>query len=402
MNIVFASSLYQPNVVGGAEKVFQTLGESLARLGHTAVVVTTQPRGDRAVEELNGVRIHYVPTRNLYRPFTRAQPNGLMRAAWHAIDTYNPMMGGVLGRILDEERPDVVNTHNLAGLSVAAIIEASRRTLPLVHTLHDQYLLCPRVTMFKSAENCRQQCFTCSLYAVPRKAASQRVDVAIGVSRFILERHVQHGFFTSADHRVVYNGFATGLATPGPASAPRPFRFGYLGQIRDTKGVHLLVEAFAGESSPEAELWIAGRGDARYEGILRERTTRSDRVRWLGFVDPEELFQAIDVLVVPSVWADTAPLVVIEAFQRGIPVVGSNRGGIPELITADTGWLFDPAEPNGLAVVLKACARMSTEQLRSMAEACRARAREFGLQRFLDGYLDAYAVAIERAARAGQ
>ena len=72
------------------------------------------------------------------------------------------------------------------------------------------------------------------------------------------------------------------------------------------------------------------------------QTKADKRIRWLGFVNQAQFFQEIDILVVPSIWHDTAPLVILEAYSHGIPVLGSNRGGIPELICPDTGWSMNP------------------------------------------------------------
>lgn len=396
MKILLANSLYAPNVVGGAERVVQTLAETLTGKGHEVVVVTTQPSGTEQVATVNGVQVRYVPPLNVYRPFSGAAPTGASKAFWHTMDTFNPLMGRAFGSILDQEKPELVNTHNLAGFSVSVMAAAKSRGLPLVHTLHDQYLLCPRATMFKNMDNCREPCGTCRLYALPRRRVSQRVDVVVGVSRYILERHTVHGYFRAGERRVIYNGLPSVEASAARTVRERPFRFGFMGQIRATKGLHLLVEAFLSECATEAQLWIAGRGDEGYELELRRRTGDSGAVRWLGFVRPEQLLEEIDVLVVPSVWADTAPLVVLEAARRGVAVLGSNRGGIPELIPPDIGWIFDPVDVAALRQALRRCLE-SAPALATMAEAARRHARSFGLEGFVGGYLEAFQAAMDRS-----
>jgi glycosyltransferase involved in cell wall biosynthesis len=72
------------------------------------------------------------------------------------MDIYNPLMAWEVKKIIDREQPDLVHTHNLQGFSVAAWKVVKKRGLPLVHTMHDYYLLCPRNTMFGGGRNCTE------------------------------------------------------------------------------------------------------------------------------------------------------------------------------------------------------------------------------------------------------
>jgi glycosyltransferase involved in cell wall biosynthesis len=382
LKILIVSSTYEPFVVGGAERVAQALASSLTREGHRVAVVTTQPRGGICDRELDGVSVHYLPVRNVYRPFSDYQPNVVAKALWRMVDSYNFPMLPMLREVIAHEAPDVVNTHNLLGFSVAAWSAADRLDVPIVHTMHDQYLLCHRSTMFKNGRNCSRQCPGCRL--------------AVGVSRFILDRHQRLGYFQSAESMVIYN---TGLADSSHAMRePRTgkkLRFGFLGQIIPTKGVHALIDAFVADELLDTELWIAGRGEGDYENDLRRRTQAMHNIRWLGYVKPAELFENIDVLVVPSVWHDTAPLVVLEAASHAVPVLGSDRGGIPELIPPSTGWTFDPSDPAGLRTALIRCKQLSA-QLPQMAEGCLNYARQLNSSDWCRQYLSAFALSIER------
>jgi glycosyltransferase involved in cell wall biosynthesis len=77
------------------------------------------------------------------------------------------------------------------------------------------------------------------------------------------------------------------------------------------------------------------------------------QVRWLAPVKPEEVVETIrkyDALVVPSVWLETGPLVVLEAFAAGVPVIGSRLGGIAEMVRDGVdGLLFEVGKPEDLA-----------------------------------------------------
>jgi glycosyltransferase involved in cell wall biosynthesis len=142
MKILIISTLYPPHVMGGAEKAAAELAEALVRRGHVVVVVSLHPGSSEVVEDRNGVRVYRLPIDNFYWPFGRKRkPNPLYRLAWHVREAWNPVAARRIGKILDAETPDVVNTHNVCGFSLAAWREVKRRKVRLVHTLHDYYLM---------------------------------------------------------------------------------------------------------------------------------------------------------------------------------------------------------------------------------------------------------------------
>jgi glycosyltransferase involved in cell wall biosynthesis len=400
LKIALVSNLYSPNVVGGAELVAQDVAEGLVRRGHSVSVITLH-RGARAqAAMLNGVQVHYRPLHNLYWPFPVSPAGTAGKAAWHLIDAYNPASGGAFGRLLDEIRPDVVNTHNIAGFSVAIWKAIKRRGLPLVHTLHDHYLLCPYSTMFKNGRNCTRQCLGCRLAAAPRARMTRLVDVAIGVSRYILERHRARGLFALSECRVVYSGCRPAAPDAGqPASDSRALlRIGFLGALSPHKGVERLLEAFLILPAGTAQLRIAGSGEPAYVAHLKQRALGRDDISWLGFVGPETYLPQLDVLVVPSLVNEAMGRVVLEAFSSGVPVLAADRGGIPELIDERCGRLFDPDDAPSLARLLEELVAQP-QRLAPMRQAARARARDFSADAMLSGYLAAYAQALERARR---
>jgi glycosyltransferase involved in cell wall biosynthesis len=396
LKILLGSSLYPPNSLGGAERVVHALADEFTRDGHSVSVITTQPTGDAQHTIIDGVSVHFVKVRNLYRPFNNFEPGPIVKSLWRLIDSYNPLMVRILMRIIAREKPDVVNTHNITGLSVAIWTAAKRLGVPIVHTMHDQYLLCHRSTMYKRGKNCTKQCLDCVILAMPRKRLSETVDCVIGVSDFILSRHKVFHYFKASDSFVIYNKIKHQTARPRAAGTVRDrLIFGFLGQLIPTKGVHLLIAAFMKADLEAADLWIAGKGDSPYASELRHRTRHEHNIRWVGFVRPEDFFPAIDVLVVPSTWNDTAPLVVSEAMSQGVPVLGSRRGGIPELMGSGTGWMFEPDVPNSLEIALKTCSA-ARAHLSQMKDACLSQAGNFFSRNWTAEYLTTYQTAMAR------
>jgi glycosyltransferase involved in cell wall biosynthesis len=389
MKILIVSNLYYPNGIGGAEKVAQNLAEGLLARGHEAVVVTLNPEKVHNVDEVNGVRVHRLPVRNFYFPNQAGVP-APAKILWHALDSYNPFMAASLGRVLDAERPDVVNTHNITGFSAVAWKVVKEGGLPLVHTAHDYYALCPKCTMRRADENCASRCADCRIYSRPRRRLSKLVDVLTAPSRFVLERHAQYGAFLPAEKIPVHNcNSLPGSNGNHVFAEERPFRFGFLGRLHPSKGVSSLVRSFLDFPAGRGELWIAGRGTTGYEQELRSLADGHPGIRWLGYVQPNELFGKVDVLVVPSLWQDPAPLVVLESLGHGVPVIGARRGGIPELVGEGTGWIFDPNAQGSLTSAMTQAFK-SWNELAGMSERAVEWARQFSTDAMVAGYLRAY------------
>ena len=401
MKVLLINSLYYPNQVGGAERSVQFLAEALVEAGHEATVLSTSPASKPREGEVNGVHVYYLPLKNLYWPF-RSETGHIakgLKPVWHALDTYNPWMTRAVRNVLDLEKPELVHTHNLAGFSTAVWQEVKGRNLPLVHTLRDHYLLCPRTTMYKGGRNCATPCWDCRVYSLPKCRETVRVDVVIGISRYILERHLHGGYFPKATPQVIYNSLSSISAQLDEADAALPVRFGYLGALYPGKGIEFLLEAFRALPRAAVILNVAGAGTSEYESFLRGRYA-APSVRFLGYSKPETFFSTVDVLIVPSLLQEAFGRVVAEAYAHGVPVIASNRGGMPEIIDeGETGFLFDPESPGSLEAAIKRFSE-NPELLAEMRPSLLAKAKAFLPETIVKKHLEVYNSALTRSYRA--
>ena len=353
MKIIYVNNLYYPYAVGGAERSVQRLAEEMNAAGHDCVVATLGLPSDDATAQVNGVSVRRLGLHNVYWPFGSEKVRR-SRAAWHAIDIFNPIMAAKFGRILAVEAPDLVHTHNLQGLSVAIWSSCKRYRVPIIHTLRDYYLLCPRSTLFRNGESCNTRCSDCRIYSSPKVARTNGVGGVVGISDFILSAHLEAGLFKEVPvRRVIGNPAPTfPKALPTRTYSP-PLKFGFLGRLEPEKGIETLLSAIMELDPRSFALSIAGEGGGDYVARLRHQV-RSLPVSFLGRSDPLEFLDSIDVLVVPSVWREPSGRVVLEAQARGAVVVASASGGITELIShRATGFLVTPGSPSELQLLLK-------------------------------------------------
>ena len=117
MKILQVNSYYAPYFHGGADRSVRTLTEGLHRSGHDVVVATLAADSRTRVDTVNGVKVHYIAVNNHWshvRDGNQTLAKKVLRQLWAAT---NPAMDRVLKRILEEEQPDVMHTHILAGFS---------------------------------------------------------------------------------------------------------------------------------------------------------------------------------------------------------------------------------------------------------------------------------------------
>lgn len=394
MKVVLLNTLYHPHRVGGAERSVQLLAEGLLKQGREVVVVTLcKPGASPNQEIINGVRVYRLPLQNSYWPFEygHSKPNILRRALWHYRDRYNQVMGQGVKEILKREKPILLHTHNITGFSVAVWDVAKSLDIPIIHTIRDYSLLCPR-GMYRRGRNCVKPCKICWAYSKIKQKASALVDIAVGVSRFTLERHLTYGFFPNATRAVVHNPVPLPLEEliRNRDNRRAELRFGYLGGLAPHKGVEDLLNALRKlKDEGFIKLLIAGRGVKKYEEALR-KLTENLPVTFLGFVPPETLFNQIDVLVVPSRWHEPFGRVVLEAFSFGVPVIASDHGGIPEVVEKGiTGWLYDPDDPESLKQALMNVFQ-KWDQLQEMRYQARRKAETFSIDVHIRQYVNLY------------
>jgi glycosyltransferase involved in cell wall biosynthesis len=190
---------------------------------------------------------------------------------------------------------------------------------------------------------------------------------------------------------VVCNGIKDPLSEFAAAMhEPDRLVIGIVGQIGSWKGHEDMIEALSlvVPSFPTVRLHVFGQGDPQYEEFLKQKGLSlgiADRIVWRGFVaNRAQIYQGMDICVVPSRFEEPLGLVAIEASFFGLPVIASRRGGLSEIVEDGlTGFLVEANRPNELASRLRLL--LDDEKLRKdMGVRARCRAKtNFGDERFI-------------------
>lgn len=348
--ILIINSLYTPYVGGGAEIICQEQAEKLALKGYQVSVLTTSHEKKIVKDFINGVNVYRINIKNIYWHYNQNKPNKLIRMLWHIKDIYNWQIKSSIRQVIQTVNPDVVICHNITGFSIAVWDVIKEFNLPIIQVLHDQYLQCPNSNAFKNDKACIKQCLPCHLMRLIHPTASNKVDVVIGVSQYVLNRLINLGYFKRSRQYVIHNARQFDhIPIKQPWDKKKTLRIGYIGTLSKVKGVEWLIRSFM-KLEINATLTIAGKGESEaYEKYLKELASKDKRISFSGYVKSINHYQQIHLSIIPSLWPDTFPTVAFESCAYHTPVIASNIGGLPEIIQNNiNGILCDPLNKDSL------------------------------------------------------
>jgi glycosyltransferase involved in cell wall biosynthesis len=171
----------------------------------------------------------------------------------------------------------------------------------------------------------------------------------------------------------------------------RAFVVGAVGRLEKHKGFHHLLDAFERVAGTNPEAYLVVVGDGTCETELRDQATgmgdAASRILFTGYrPDADRFMLAFDLLVLPSTTHyETFGQVLMEAMAFGVPVIGSEVGGIPEIIEHEVnGLLVPPADPEALAAAVARVQEDDALRQRLARQGEERVATEFTEQRMLD------------------
>jgi len=385
MKIAIINTLYAPYQVGGAERSVEVLASGLTAAGVRVSILTLHEGQSVEREQRDGVDIWRLPLRNRYWPFDLIKRSALERLGWHLRDVYNFSARRDLRHALEVISPDLVHTNNLAGFSVSAWDAAAELDLPIVHTARDYYLLHPNSTLFSNGVTQNEAALVPRLWSVVKRTAGRKVADFVSISAYVRDIHRRNGHFPASRTHVVHNSVM--LPEKGIARVGRPRGkrvFGFIGRLDASKGVECLLEA--ARRSPASQWLIAGNGSPQYVTSLKEAA--SVNVTFLGYQDPADFFSMVDVLVVPSLWAEPLGRVVLEAYAYGVPVLSSGLGGLAGIVEEDrTGWYFNA---NDIESLLIGMGKAQACDIDRISVTCLGRASDFSSESIAARYVSVY------------
>jgi len=295
-------------------------------------------------------------------------------------------------KLVRETKPDIVHLHIFQHQLSPSILDVCKKYhLPVVYTAHDLKMLCLNYVMMTQGEVC-ERCkgghyFNCAKYkCVKNSFAKSMINVCEGYlhkwrkSYDVIDRIVTpSGFYrkkfiefgVSEDRVVHLPNFLDRECPKVNRSGDSENYFLYFGRLSREKGILTLIKAFEKytENSGNCELNIVGSGPCKEEieeYIVKKGLTK---VHLLGYKSGQELIDVVGnarAVVLPSEWYENGPYSAIESLQLGRPIIGSELGGIPELIDGN-GYIFKHQNINELADILISFPDKDSEEFKNLS-----------------------------------
>lgn len=362
---------------GGAERYVAKLVDGLEARGHEVALMSAFPVRDESAART--ISLHQDDWRDSELRRYRNHVGDWMAVSWRRFES-----------ILRDARPDLIHTNNLPGISTGIWERARRLEIPVVHTLHDYYLLCPRTSLTRrNGAPCQPGPLFCGLRTRRLARWAPAVTAVIGVSEHVLRRH--DAFFPAQTPRIVIRPPLVPVdgRRSSPADALRSL--GYLGVLTRNKGVEVLLEAAPGLAESGITLRIAG------DGPLRAEVQATEYVQYEGRLEGQDLsrfLKSCDAGVIPSLWEEPGPFVLCEWLAAGRPVLATRHGGLGEAGVRGGVIHFDETAEALLGAV---SSLQSPEAWQRLLESVPHVEDETDLERWITQHEDAY-LASHRAA----
>ncbi len=416
MRIAYTTHQFFPEYGAGTEVLTLRTAREMRARGHEAVVFTGYPvKGQFSREnaedayEYGGLPVFRFRHSNTWSLL----PKNPMEAEYE-----NLFFAGLFRRELRRFRPDVVHFYHLQRVSASAVAVCLELGIPMVYTVTDFWPLCPTnqlllpdLSLCEGPDGDGANCIAHlagihggaagrffralpprvlgrlarisgmvpwperSIPAMAKALAARpgilrermnRIDAILVATGFMGETLARFGVERERIRRVPF-GIPGGDGT-SPRAADRggreTFRAGFIGTLYEHKGAHVVLEALR-RLPADLPVEVLLYGDAgwfpSYGERLRCLAGGDGRVRFCGTFPGErtgEVLGGMDVLVVPSLWHENSPLVILEAQRAGVPVIASRVGGTSELIReGENGFLFERGDDGELARILERLCR---------------------------------------------
>ncbi len=356
MKILQITHKFPPGFAGGSGNSAYILSKQLLQYGHEVKVIAFDNKNIKSNDEIyNDIHI------------TRIKPNS-------ANKIYNPNLTQSIKIVIDKFNPDIIHLHSIWTVGLAPLQAIRDFRGKIVMKLPDYDMICARGTMLKKdksicTNSSYRNCIACVSPAIFLKQFFIRnyfFQSAKNIQLLAPSRHIKR-MFLMANPRLNVKYFPNfyppvfdrvdkldknSLKDKYQLKDKKVILFS--GRIIETKGYQYLLQAMKDIKDPDAILIIVGNnidGNKLYDYINIYKV--EDKVKYLGNFPLEqlpEIYRISDILVVPSIWPDNSPNVIYEGLVSGLPIIGSDIGGIPDLVLpGKNGYLVPPKNSSALS-----------------------------------------------------
>ncbi|WP_017653949.1 glycosyltransferase [Fortiea contorta] len=403
MKIIQVPFCFYPDPVGGTEIYVEALSHNLQQQGIEILIAAPGEVSQSYMH--NQLKVRRFAVANKIKHLQEIYATGDPQAAFE------------FSLMIETEQPDIVHVHAFtSSISLRLVQTLKQRRIPVVFTYHTPTVSCLRGTLMQwGTQICDGKldlhtCTQCTLQGLGLDQTSAKaithlpsqlgawlggwnlqggVWTALRMKKLVSLCHeALHAMFSEANHIVAVCNWVKDILLLNHVPSdkisvirqgvchnlPEKFNFcshnntstlkiAFLGRLDPTKGIHILITAL--QTIPELPISLDIYGVSQstnsntYQQELQTLAINNSRITFKPPVPSEQVITTLkgyDLLAVPSQLLETGPMVVLEAFAAGIPILGSNLGGISELIQSEVNGLL--VEPNSVTAWSQALQRL--------------------------------------------
>lgn len=358
MKVLNVNKFY--NVKGGSETYLFGLEDLLRKNNHISIPFSM--KDDKNIQnEYESYFIDHIDYKNM-------KFNDKISSSFKII--YSLEARRKIKKIIEDTSPEIAHLHIYQHqMSPSIIHELKKYDIPIVNTVHDLKVVCPNYKMLNKNGVCEEckggKYYKCFKYGCTKDSklyslvnviecylhkylkSYSLVDRFICPSKFYKQKLIEFGI---EEKKVEYIPNFVDSEKFEPSYEYEDY-FIYIGRLSEEKGIMTLLEAM--NQVKESKLKIVGTGPLAEAVSNRIKQMKLSNVELLGFKSGDELKNIIQksrFMVIPSEWYENGPMSVLECMAYGKAILGSNMGGIPELIEdGKTGYVFKAGNQNELA-----------------------------------------------------
>jgi glycosyltransferase involved in cell wall biosynthesis len=369
-------------VLGGAEVFYRDLGRLLTDNGHDVMFFSARDGSEEAVRGYE-----YFPSAADYSSGSITRRALALPKMIYNLDAKQSM-----ARLIRDFKPQLIHVCAIYVKLTPSILDAARAAgVPVVMSCNDYKHICPNYKLFHHGRVCEEckggrfyraianRCCHDSLaYSIASSVESyahglmdiyrRNVHTFLFASHFMARKTEEFWGKGAFRWEILRNPFDAGRVVASQEVGDYAL---YFGRLIDEKGIDVLLGAAA--LAPEVPLLVVGDGPDRARLESQARRMRLPQVRFLGpkwGAELDPLLRHCRFVVVPSLWHENFPYVILQAFACGRPVVGAARGGIPELVEDGVrGLIYEAADGEALASAMRCLMRDAGAARRMGAQA---------------------------------
>ncbi|MFH0840869.1 MAG: glycosyltransferase [bacterium] len=335
MKICLINNLYgQFGRGGGSEQVTEIIAKGLSN--HDIFTISTKPYSAQVAD--NG-KDYYL---NSLFPNLASLPI-FLRLFWHLFNMFGWYRAGQIKKILKKIKPDLVITNNLMGLSYLTPRVIHGLKIKHVHVLHDIQLMHPSGIMYLGEEG-KINSLPAKIYTAKNKRCFKDVDLVIAPSKWILDLHLKQGLFKNITTKHLLNPKDQSIEFNNDQALIKQDFFFSVGQLTEHKGIKLLLDVFEELNTGEEKFKLKIVGIGALETEVKAAVERCSEIEYLGKLpnhEVQKLMRQANCFIIPALVYENSPTVILEAMKNNLPTIGSDLGGIAELLQSKF-LLFNP------------------------------------------------------------